>query len=69
MTKEIEKLEVECQVNEDDTIRLEDYPPDKQAVVSIRDEKIRDWWIAFCEKYAKKPENTVDLETRKQRDL
>lgn len=62
MDKELEKLEVECQVNEDDTLRLEDYPPDKQALVSIRDTselfisvedatKIRDWWIAFCEKY------------------
>lgn len=65
MDKELEKLEVECQENEDDTIRLEDYPPDKQALVSIRDDwgtselyisvedakKMRDWWIAFCEKY------------------
>lgn len=67
MDKRLEKLEVECQVNEDDTIRLEDYPPDKQALVSIRDDwgtselfisvedatKIRDWWIAFCERYRK----------------
>lgn len=65
MDKQLEKLEVECQLNENDTISLEDYPPDKQALVSIQDDwgtselffsvedakKMRDWWIAFCEKY------------------
>lgn len=65
MDKDLEKMEVECQVNGNDTIRLEDYPPDKQAHVSIQDvwgtsemfisvedaKKMRDWWIAFCEKY------------------
>lgn len=83
MDKELEKIEFESQENENDTIRLEDYPPDKQAIVSIQDDwgtselfisvedakKMRDWWIAFCEKYAKEPESTVDLEAKNKRDL
>ena len=77
MTEELEKIEIECQVNENDTIRLEDYSPDKQLLFSMRDdwgtseiyisvedaEKMRDWLTVFCQKYKKQePEEVENFE-------
>lgn len=77
MDKQLEKLEVACQEDKNDTISLEDYSPDKQLFFSVRDdwgtseiyvsvedaEKMRDWLTVFCQKYKKQePEEVENFE-------